>query len=193
MQRTDWLCAVKTAVVVCLTVFVVACSGTTEAPSESARRSNDPVSTAKPKGPWTEFNAPLPAYPRAENLAEFQIVGATNFKFFADLTSIRVDPDGVVRYSVVARSRSGAENVTFEGIHCEAQEYKVYAYGSTDGKWTPPRDPKWQSITSINKNDTRFSLYRYYICPTGLPPKNTKDAVRFIKRGRPYFDDYRKF
>ena len=176
-----------------LAIFLVACAGS-EAPSESTRRSNDPVSTVQPKAPWSEVSSPLPPYPRTENLAEFQIAGTTSFRFFADLTSVRVDADRVVRYTVIARSASGIENVSFEGIHCASGEYKVYAYGSTDDQaWILARNPKWQAISSTSNNDLRNSLRRYYLCPKGLPHKNAKDAVAVLKGGRPYFGDYRGF
>jgi hypothetical protein len=189
---SDGLSRIRSNTILLLTIFLWACAGS-ETPTESSRRANDPVSTAKPKAPWSEFNSPLPPYPRAENLAEFQIIGMTSFKFFADLTSVRVDPDGVVRLTVIARSNSGTENVSFEGIHCESREYKVYAYGTTDRTWMAPRNPKWQAITGTATNDLRNTLHRYYICPLGVPPKNTREAVRAMERGRPYFDDYRKF
>ena len=173
-------------------IFVGACASA-EAPSESTRRSNDAVSTAQPKGAWSETSSPLPPYPRAENLAEFQIAGTTSFRFLADLTSVRVDVDGVVRFTVIARSASGIENVSFEGIHCESREYKVYAFGSIDGVWMPARNPQWQSITSTSKNDLRNSLHRYYLCPNGIPPQNAQVAVDVLERGRPNFGDYRGF
>jgi len=191
-KRTDRLPASRASIVLILIVFVGACASS-EPPSESTRRSNDAVSTAQPKGAWSEVNSPLPPYPQAENLAEFQIVGGTSFKFFADLTSVRVDADSVVRYTVVARSASGIENVSFEGIHCESREYKVYAFGSIDGVWMPARNPQWQSIRSTSKNDLRNSLHHYYLCPKGIPPKNAQVVVEVLKGGRPYFDDFRGF
>jgi len=192
-KRTDRLPASRAAILVILIIFVGACASA-EAPSESTRRSNDPVSTAQPKAPWSEMNAPLPPYPQAANLAEFKLSGGTSFKFFADLTSVRVDADGVVRYTVIARSASGIENVSFEGIHCESGEYKVYAYGSTDDRtWILSRNPKWQAISGTSNNNLRQSLRLYYLCPNGLPHNNAKDAVAVLKSGRPYFGDYRGF
>lgn len=191
-RRINALSGIRSTTFGFLAVFLVACASS-EPPSESSRRANDPVSTAKPKGAWSESASPLPPYPQAENLVEFQIVGGSSFKFFADLTSVRVDADGVVRYTVIARSASGIDNVSFEGIHCVSREYKVYAYGSRDGTWVPARNPKWQSIVSISQNDLRNSLHRYYLCIKGVPPNNTEIAVQAMKRGRPYFDDYRKF
>jgi hypothetical protein len=191
-QISDELPGIRSTTFLLLAIFLGACASS-EPPSESSRRANDPVSTAKPKKPWSEFNSPLPPYPQAENLAEFQIAGTSSFKFFADLTSVRVDTDGVVRYTVIARSGSGTENVSFEGIHCESQEYKIYAFGSIDGTWMPPRNPKWQRIANTSKNNFRNSLHHYYLCPKGLTRKNAHDTVVVLKRGRPDFGDYRGF
>lgn len=192
MLVADELSGIRSNTFLFLTIFLVACASS-EPPSESSRRANDAASTAAPKGAWTESSSPLPPYPLPENLAEFKIAGSSSFKYFADLTSVRVDPDGVVRLTVIARSRSGTENVSFEGIHCESEEYKVYAFGSVDKTWKPARNPKWQSVTGTDENDFRRSLHHYYVCPLGVAPTNTQAAVRAMKRGRPYFDDYRKF
>jgi len=175
-----------------LTIFLGACASSEPAP-ETNRRANDPVSTAGPRGVWTESSVQLPPYPQAENLAEFKIAGSTSFRFFTDLTTVRVDPDGVVRYTVIARSRSGAENVTYEGIHCESQEYKVYALGSLEKTWQPQRNPQWQHVEGTGNNAYRGSLYRYYLCLNGVPQRDTKSAVRAMKRGRPKFEDFNRF
>ena len=191
-RRVDGGFYARSALIFLPTMLLIACAGSEPAP-EAGRRANDPVSTVGPKGTWREIDVPLPPYPQAENLVEFQISGSTSFKFFADLTSVRVDTDGVVRYTVIARSASGTENVSFEGIHCESEQYKIYAFGSIDGTWLPPRNPNWQPVKSTSVNDVRRSLHHYYLCPLGVPPTNTQVAVRAMKRGRPYFDDYRKF
>src|SRR5207247_2560510 len=52
----------------------------------------------------------------------------TDFRFFIDPESVSVGEDRIVRYVLVARSPSGSESVTFEGIRCLG-EYRVYAVG----------------------------------------------------------------
>ena len=175
-----------------LAVFLAACSSSGP-PPESGRRANDPVSTAGAEEAWREHSAQLPPYPQPENLIEFTIVGATSFTYFADLTTVSVDPDRVVRYAVIARSRSGSENATFEGIHCESKVYKVYAYGSVDKTWRPQQDPQWQPLEGTGNNAYRGSLYRYYLCPNGLPQRNTQTAIKALKRGKPKFEDFNRF
>jgi len=84
--------------------------------------------------PWEAQKALLPPYPKAASMVPFY-VGPGPFAFFVDSGSVRVGQDGVVRYTLIARSRSGATNVSYEGIRCEGYARRVYAFGS-DASWS---------------------------------------------------------
>ena len=190
-RRTNEVSRIRSATIILSAIFLVACASSEPAP-ETGRRANDPQSTVGPKGSWREVSVPVPPYPQAENLVEFRIRGTTSFEFFADTESVRVDPDGVVRYTVIARSGSGVENVSFEGIHCEKREFKVYAIGAIDGTWLPPHNSRWKRIEKKKDNDYRNSLHHYYLCPSGFPRINANETILVLKRGRPDFGDYRE-
>jgi hypothetical protein len=66
--------------------------------------------------PWVELSAQLPPYPKAENLAEFNVSSATRNRHFVDTESISVGEDKVVRYAVVIEAAGGARYVSFEGM-----------------------------------------------------------------------------
>jgi len=51
----------------------------------------------------------LPAYPNEEDLVGFFVTSASNFKFFIDRRSLSIRSDGVVRYTLVARSPQGVD------------------------------------------------------------------------------------
>ena len=136
---------------------------------------------------WREVEFELPAYPTEENLAPFQIRGNASFEFLADTQSVRIDSDGVVRFTLVARSPAGAENVTFEGMHCEKGLFRVYALGSAAGEWIAVQDPEWKPIEQKTSNDVRYTLYRHYLCPWGFPHARARDAVLALKHGKPTF------
>jgi hypothetical protein len=76
---------------------------------------------------WKESEYNLPAPPKPADVIEFFVSSATDFRFFVDPQSLSVGKDGVVRYTLLARSPSGAENVTFEGIRCSEGWLRVYA------------------------------------------------------------------
>lgn len=127
----------------------------------------------------------MPSFPREDDYTEFTIDRATRYRFFVDISSVRVDTDGVVRYAVVARSSSGVENISFEGIRCQTREFTIYAFGSPDQTWSQVRNRKWARIEKSRDNDHRYSLLRYYLCTDGSPRKNVGEAIQALQRGHP--------
>ena len=121
----------------------------------------------------------LPAYPRAGGLAPFTVSGSDDFDFFVDTRSLSVASDGVVRYTVVARSRSGAENVSYEGLNCKAAEYALYALGQSDrswrkslGAWNPIERSRWER-----------TLADQYFCPRGIAIGSAAEGIDALRRG----------
>lgn len=186
MRKIDFRTAARSNAICLLALLLVACAGTQPAP-ERSRRANDPTGVVEPFSTWREIDVPLPPYPTQGNLVEFPINGPANFKFFIDEESVRVDDDGVVRYTLIARSSSGVDNVTFEGTRCETQEFKSYAHGLSDETWSPQREPSWRRIEKRKINGYRFSLYHDYLCPGAVPRRNAREVVLTLKRGRKNF------
>lgn len=82
---------------------------------------------------WQEFAVQLPPQPKAENLVVFYVGPTTTMKFAIDVNSLSTGTDGMVRYTLISTSSSGAENVNYEGIRCQTAERKLYAFGHQDG------------------------------------------------------------
>jgi hypothetical protein len=123
----------------------------------------------------------LPAYPRRENLIEFFVSSASDFRFFIDRTSINVR-GGVVRYTLVARSPSGVDNVSYEGINCPADEYQVYAIGQADGHWLNRPGP-WRAIEPRSVQRWHNALSREFFCPNRIAIPDTAAGVEALQRG----------
>ena len=131
---------------------------------------------------WKEGDIKLPAYPGSEGLIEFEVLGS--FRFFIDPASLAVGPDGVVRYTLVARSPSGYANVTYEGMRCSALSYKVFAQGN-DGKWSS-RDSDWRRIEPKTMNSPHYELRASYFCPDRRPIDTAAEGIDALrKRGHP--------
>ncbi|MES9844777.1 MAG: CNP1-like family protein [Candidatus Sedimenticola sp. PURPLELP] len=115
---------------------------------------------------WQEGVTELPDYPQKENLLEFDVdAPGARFRYFIDEKSLQVgEGDGVVRYALIIRSKSGAENVTFEGMRCNTKEYKSYAFGNGKGEWRKPRKTRWMVFNGAGYNKYRFALWEYYLC-----------------------------
>jgi hypothetical protein len=130
--------------VVALATAAVGCSS----PKLSIGTDNDPD--------WQETEAPPPPAVRTQGLIPLEVPGA-GLRFGVDPRSITVGKDRIVRYVVVATSRTGTVNAIYEGIRCEAGEVKVYARHNPDSGWVPARNSDWQPLhTTAN---TRHSLY----------------------------------
>jgi CNP1-like family len=125
----------------------------------------------------------LPSYPKPENYLPFQVNAIMPFAFFVDAKSISVTADGVVRYSLIAKSSDGALNISYEGMRCSDGQFRVYAFGRSDKTWFKVRDPKWEVIRKNPRNAQRAVLYDYFFCPVIGNITTAEQGVRALKNG----------
>jgi hypothetical protein len=144
------------------------------------------VSLAQPRSDWEEQNRDrlwseekmeLPGFPVPERLIRFDAGPATAFRFYIDPASLKVGGDGVVRYSLVARSASGAENITYEGIRCRTRESRVYAVGRPEGTWSG-RPGEWGPL-----RPWQAALSRDYFCPLRAPIRSAEEGLQALRQG----------
>lgn len=124
----------------------------------------------------------MPAYPRVENLLPFFVSATSAFDFYIDSASLSVGEDGVVRYVLVTRSRHGAQSVSFEGIRCSTAEYRIYATGVGEGRWSPSNTP-WRPIEPRSVQRWHNALWREYFCPMETPIRSAAEGVQALRRG----------
>ena len=134
--------------------------------------------------PWDEQKPQLPPFPKEENLVRVQVDGGLGFDFFVDVESVSVGRDGVVRYTLVARSAGGATNIAYEGIRCKARERKLYAFGRADKTWSAARNPQWASISDLPVNLLQATLHDAFFCPARTIVRDAEEARKFLKSGR---------
>ena len=127
-----------------------------------------------------EESVALPAYPRDADLVEFAVPGARDFRFFIDAKSLAVGRDGVVRYTFVGRSPGGAENVSFEGLRCQAREYRVYALGHPQTHTWEAVAARWQPVGASRA--WRAVLQGEFFCRETV--RNADDALERLRQGR---------
>ena len=143
---------------------------------------------------FEEIEAPkLPPYPQDSALLEFIPRRNSSFHFYVDRDSLSIGADRVIRYSVLARSPSGAVTVSYEGMRCKTSEYKVYALGTHGTQWATPSEMLWRKIPRTSA-DFRFALYKDYFCDIeAIAGRNEKDLIANLK-GTPlgsFADKYR--
>jgi hypothetical protein len=131
--------------------------------------------------PWKEEVPQLPAYPENNRLLELPAdLPGYDFRVFIDPGSLTVGGDRVVRYTLVIVSSSGAQNISYEGVHCGKHEYRRYAYGY-DGAWHPIDASPWQRVTNTGIDHYRYVLYWDYLCS---PLRTNLDTTEMIQRIR---------
>ena len=131
---------------------------------------------------WKESEYKLPPPPKPQDLVEFYVSAGTDFRFFIDQKSLSVGKDGVVRFTLLARSTTGAETVSHEGIRCSQGSYRVYAYGRQGTGWTE-RESDWRPLEVKTTQRWRNALLREYFCPMRTPIFDPAEGIDALRRG----------
>lgn len=131
---------------------------------------------------WTEIAVQLPPLPQPADLLRFDVSTLTTQTFAIDAKSLSVGSDGVVRYTLVATSSSGAKNISHEGIRCAANERKIYALGHADGTWSRARRDQWERIVNNAVNRQQAALAEDYFCIGPAIAGSAADMLRRLRR-----------
>jgi hypothetical protein len=133
--------------------------------------------------PWEELQPSLPAPLKPENLVQIVVGPASVFRYFVDAASASVSEQGIVRFTLVARSSNGGTNVSYEGLRCSTYERRLYAFGRSDGSWSRARKSEWAPIDKTDGNRPYAALAGEFFCPVRGRVVTTEDAVRVLRQG----------
>lgn len=144
---------------------------------------------------WKEGSNKMPAYPQDDDLLE--VAGPPtyqNYQYLIDGENLISGADGVVRYALVIRSKSGADNAMYDGIRCITNQIKHYAYGSTgmDGKkkFIQKTSSSWQRFRSDGVTGYGQILAANYFCDFNGFPLKRDVIIQNIKYGKGTVDGY---
>ncbi len=132
---------------------------------------------------WKERDLKLPEFPKGDNLIEFEASAANPFRFFVDSQSLTAGSDGVIRYTLVARSRSGAESISYDGLRCKGSAHKVYAIARPDKTWSTMSTSEWKEIEPRTVSRQHQALMRDFFCPAGSPIATREEGIDALRRG----------
>lgn len=133
---------------------------------------------------WKETEAELPAFPQDEALIKIYVSAVATHTYMVDPTTLQLGKDGVVRYVLVVRTTGGAQNISFEGIHCKELKWKLYATGQRDGTWAKARFNEWRPIENKPVNRYHAALSRDYFCPGGTSIDSADDGRNALRQGK---------
>jgi hypothetical protein len=125
---------------------------------------------------------PPPAFPARDTLLPVEVRASSAFQYFVDGATLSVDlKTTIVRYTLVARSSSGVDNVSYEAIRCASAEYRVYYLGQADHTWGG-RPGNWALIAQSRQVHLR-PLYRDYFCPQSNPIRDADEGRMALRQG----------
>lgn len=131
---------------------------------------------------FKEGEVSLPPLPDGD-LIEFAVSSATSFRFFVDPKSISIGGEGLVRYTLVARSPSGVRNISYEGIRCGGQGLvRVYAF-STGDKWSRNTASDWRPIEPKGVQRWHSVLRSQFFCPGRFYIQSAQEGIDALRRG----------
>ncbi|MBC3874706.1 CNP1-like family protein [Undibacterium flavidum] len=129
---------------------------------------------------WVDSPIVLPAAPATENLLRFY--SNENQIFFIDSKSISIAADGSLRYTLVSTSQSGAKNVSYEGMRCDTNEKRLFAFGRADGTWSNSRRNTWDEFTNKGVNQQHGTLAWDFVCEGGSIAGNIEKIIQRIRQ-----------
>jgi hypothetical protein len=128
---------------------------------------------------WKEVEVPPPPPLRMEALAPVEVTGSVELRYGVDPQSVAIGADGVVRYVVIATSRSGAVNAIYEGLRCDRAEYRVYARSS--GQSWRPVETEWRSIYEGLEARQARAIARGGACFGPAPNRSATQIVKDLR------------
>jgi len=132
----------------------------------------------------SEAQVQIPPFPKPEDYLPFQVNEISPFSFYVDAKSVSISADREVRYTLIAKSPEGALNISFEGMRCVEQEFRIYALGRSDHTWAKPRKSRWEPIRRVVRNSERAVLYEDFFCPIDHNLAGSEEVVRALRSGR---------
>jgi hypothetical protein len=175
--------------VAALVLTLLFCLGAIGPADAVRRRDQEPLQGAPEDEPFREAEIAPPPYPTEADLIEFTITGRTRNRFYVDGPSLSVGPDKVVRFVLVVRTPSKANNVSFSAVRCETREWKDYAFARADKTWTRDERAQWRAILSRGLNNHQHTLFDEFFCyggaMSGGPLGSAETIVRNLKHPAP--------
>ena len=130
---------------------------------------------------WKEGEVPLPPAFDVGKLMVFDVSAGSSLVYGVDPATLRIGKDGIVRFVMVATSRTGARNVMYEGIRCTSGEFKTYARYSAEGVWRPVDNPEWRSMFGNMPSRHAVQFARTAACSNSAPTSSVEEIVRRLK------------
>ena len=138
---------------------------------------------------WRETDVPPPPAFDTGKLVPFEVTANPGMSYGVDPSTIVIsNADSLVRYVVVATSKSGVSNAMYEALHCATGEVKTYARRTGTGEWQLVKNPQWRSVFENAPSRHSVAFAKAGACDAKAPATSVRDLVAKLKNTRPYLD-----
>ena len=148
-----------------------------------------PAQAQQPKpGAIVHFPDQVPS--SDSGLVEVPLPSASGeMRFMVDPSSVSRPSTSLVRYTLVARSRSGYRNISYEGLNCADNTWHIYATWDAQSKrWVANGDTTWIHANSVSNSDVHGVLDRNYWCDGAMAAGDPGQLMKRLRSGlQPYF------
>ncbi len=134
-----------------------------------------------PPAPKPAAPLQLPAAPRAETLLHVPLPTEGEMRFYIDPASVRRIDARQLRYTLVARSRQGADNIDYETFDCARAAWKVEALWQ-GGRWVEQHGSDWLMVDP-GLTGVHGALYSGYLCADNAVDGDAAAVVARLRRG----------
>ncbi len=133
--------------------------------------------------PWQESQVAPPTNFSTEAITPFVLDAQSSMRLGIDPKTLTIDPDGVVRYVLVAKSSQGALNVLYEGIRCASAEVKVYARWDNASSWNTSGKAEWEPLAFRGATRRAMQMARGGVCEGKVPNGTPARILRALQSG----------
>lgn len=154
-----------------LVLLVTGCGSSQEALHDDcagrvdADRRPECAASARWSPEWKETRTVLPPAPQEDDLVRIEAPRAqAGYDYFIDRKSLSLGRDGVMRYTVVARSPSGVLNAFHEGLRCYDDTVRTYGFASSDGVLREVASGKWHALANEGSRGYQDYLGNVIMC-----------------------------
>lgn len=106
-----------------------------------------------------------------------------------DASSLAIDRERLVRYTLVVVGSGGARNLSYEAVRCDTQERRILALGRPDGGWSMVPDAAWRRIDRHDTAGRHPAAVLDRLCEGGAAaattPQRLAARLRQSPAGRP--------
>lgn len=149
-----------------------------------AQGADDPSALLAPVGKVAQAPQVMPPAPQVADLVQIPFPASTSMRFYVDLASLRRPDANHVRYTLVARSASGVDNVSYEEFDCPNEDWRLNAIWN-DGarRWDAVAAPSWTGVDVGGGGNLHAVLDTQYFCKDGAVDGDVPTLSRRLRAG----------